>query len=292
MPYPIIDAIAGKYLIADGKIYDFDSHLAAKLRQPAEHLMYYEVIRITDNIPLFWDDHIARLQHSINGSFDLPEDLLEHSRNLISRHLELGISLEGLNLRIVATPELYVIHLIPSYYPDLAQLSAGVPTLIIDWERDNPNVKIIKADYKEAVANGFARNNKFGRPFELLLADQKGLLTEGSRSNLFFIRDNQVISAPDERILLGITRKYVIQAIAEAGAEMLTGLISKNEINDDNIDAAFLSGSPIDLLPISSIEDHQLKSADNDMFCSINQKYHMILREWLENHRHYGHDKN
>jgi branched-chain amino acid aminotransferase len=124
------------------------------------------------------------------------------------------------------------------------------------------------------------------------LADQKGLLTEGSRSNLFFIRDNQVISAPDERILLGITRKYVMQAITEAGAEMLTGLISKNEINDDNIDAAFLSGSPIDLLPISSIEDHQLKSADNDMFCAINQKYHMILREWLENHRHYGPDKN
>ncbi len=72
--------------------------------------------------------------------------------------------------------------------------------MIIDWERDNPNVKIIKADYKEAVADGFARNNKFGRPFELLLADQKGLLTEGSRSNLFFIRDNQVITAPDERI--------------------------------------------------------------------------------------------
>ncbi len=73
---------------------------------------------------------------------------------------------------------------------------------------------------------------------------------------------------------------------------MLTGLISKNEINDDNIDAAFLSGSPRYLLPISSIEDHQLKSADNDMFCAINQKYHMILREWLEIIDIIGPDKN
>jgi hypothetical protein len=28
------------------------------------------------------------------------------------------------------------------------------------------------------------------------------------------------------------------------------------------------------------------------LFCAINQKYHMIMGEWLENHRHYGPDKN
>lgn len=290
MSYPIIDALAGSWLMADGRIYDHGSEMTAQLRKPAGYLMYYEVVRIADNTPLFWDDHIERLNRSIGGSFKLRGDLLGESRKLLERHLQAGVDLEGLNLRIVVTPEHRVIHLIPSYYPDLSQFSKGVSTLIINWERENPNVKVIKADYKAAVAHGFARKSSYGSPFELLLADNNGFLTEGSRSNLFFIRDDEVLTAPDDRILLGVTRKYVMQAIERAGAGLRVEMITADELAGGSVSAAFLSGSPIDLLPISSIEEIPLPSAANELFVKINKEYHNIMREWLASHIHYKPD--
>lgn len=287
MPYPIIDALAGSRLMVDGRLYDFNTELASELRKPTGHLMYYEVIRITDDTPLFWDDHMDRLKSSVGSSFKIGGDLLEESKELLKYHLNAGYELEGLNLRIVVTPELRVIHLIPSYYPDLEQLKQGVSTLIIDWERDNPNVKVIKPDYKEAVARGFARRSSFGEPFELLLADRKGYLTEGSRSNLFFIRGEEVLSAPDDRILLGVTRKYVMMAIERSGARFKTEMITADKLSAGSIDAAFLSGSPIDLLPISSVEEEQIFSVGNEVFTRINHEYHVIMREWIQHHRNY-----
>lgn len=287
MSYPIIDALAGSWLMADGRLYDFSSETTAQLRKPAGHLMYYEVVRIADNTPLFWDDHMERLVNSIGSGFELRGDLLGESKKLLKRHLQAGCELEGLNLRIVVTPEIRVIHLIPSYYPDLSQLSRGVSTLVINWERENPNVKVIKPDYKAAVAQGFARKTRYGSPFELLLADRHGMLTEGSRSNLFFIRRNEVLSAPDDRILLGVTRKYVMQAIERAGARLKVEMITADELADGTISAAFLSGSPIDLLPISSIGEISLPSASNELFVKVNYEYHNIMREWLASHTQY-----
>jgi len=287
MSYPIIDALAGSWLMADGRLYDFSSETTAQLRKPAGHLMYYEVVRIADNTPLFWDDHMERLVNSIGSGFELRGDLLGESKKLLKRHLQAGCELEGLNLRIVVTPEIRVIHLIPSYYPDLSQLSRGVSTLVINWERENPNVKVIKPDYKAAVAQGFARKTRYGSPFELLLADRHGMLTEGSRSNLFFIRGNEVLSAPDDRILLGVTRKYVMQAIERAGARLKVEMITADELADGTISAAFLSGSPIDLLPISSIGEISLPSASNELFVKVNYEYHNIMREWLASHTQY-----
>lgn len=287
MSYPIIDALAGSWLMADGRLYDFSSETTAQLRKPAGHLMYYEVVRIADNTPLFWDDHMERLVNSIGSGFELRGDLLGESKKLLKRHLQAGCELEGLNLRIVVTPEIRVIHLIPSYYPDLSQLSRGVSTLVINWERENPNVKVIKPDYKAAVAQGFARKTSYGSPFELLLADRHGMLTEGSRSNLFFIRRNEVLSAPDDRILLGVTRKYVMQAIERAGARLKVEMITADELADGTISAAFLSGSPIDLLPISSIGEISLPSASNELFVKVNYEYHNIMREWLASHTQY-----
>lgn len=287
MPYPIVDALAGSWLMADGRLYDNNSSMTDELRKPTGHLMYYEVVRIAENIPLFWDDHIERLERSIGSSFIIRGNLLAESIKLLGRHLQAGFSLEGLNLRIVVTPELRVIHLIPSYYPNLDQLKKGVATLIIDWERDKPNVKVIKPDYKAAVAQGFARKSSYGEPFELLLADKKGCLTEGSRSNLFFIKGEEILSAPDNKILLGVTRKYVMQAIERSGGRLNIGMITAEDLINGSVSAAFLSGSPIDLLPISSIEEVPLTSADNELFLRVNKEYHLLMREWLVCHQHY-----
>lgn len=285
MAYPIIDTLTGLYIVADGELLPADSLGVRQLQLPTDDTMYYEVIRIVDQTPLFWEDHIERMDKSINGRFRIPAGLKTDCLRLIEKHIAAGISLDKINLRIVLTEDRYVIHLMKSYYPTAEQSRTGVPVLIIDWERKDPNIKLIRSDYKAAVSQGFARNGPYGKPFELLLADQNQCLTEGSRSNLFFIEGNSVLSAPDNLILKGITRKYVIEAVAKAGAELITRMVSKTDLASGMIRAAFLSGSPIDLLPVSSIEEYRLLSASNELFLRINIEYQKILNNYIEKHK-------
>ena len=279
MSYPLIDEMAGAYLSLQGRLIRSDDPEAAPLFQPSDPLMYYEVIRVTRGVPLFWEDHLARLARSVRGAMPIPESLYDESVRLIA-----SCGLASANLRLILTEQLRVIHLTPSYYPGPQMIQEGVPTGILAWEREDPNTKIIRADYKAAVAARFARPGPFGTCFEVLLADRQGFLTEGSRSNLFFIRGSQVLSAPDSRILLGITRKHVYQALQAAGAVLEEHLLTQDDIRADGSIAAFLTASPIDVLPISAIEDIRLNSAENPLLRRIHAAYQSIVDEYVADH--------
>lgn len=280
LAYPMIDGLIGSQISLNGQLMAAACDQAKFCFEPAESKMFYEVIRIEQQIPLFWEDHYDRLVRSIDGAFPIPPTLYQDSLALIQAN-----GIDGANLRVVLTADQTVIHEIPSYYPTAQQMAQGVPTGILRWERQDPNVKVIHSDYKKAVADRFAAGGPFGQPFELLLCDHLGELTEGSRSNLFFIRGNQVLSAPDDRILKGITRKYVTRAIAAAGAELVIQMIDLDELQQGTVEAAFLSGSPIDLLPISSIESTELQSAAHPLFQQINRAYQQILQNYLQAHK-------
>lgn len=280
MPYPIIDALAGDRITVDGRLIAVDAPEAGPLFQPQDARMYYEVIRVVQGVPLFLEDHLQRLERSVAGAFAIPGTLERESRDLIRAN-----GLEEANLRLVLTDRLRVLHLTPSYYPDVMTIQQGVVTGILTWERQDPNTKIIHADYKAAVAERFARPGPFGPCAELLLADRQGYLTEGSRSNLFFISGNNVISAPDDRILLGITRRYVSKAIRDAGLALAIDLLTLNDIRSRGIQTSFLSGSPIDLLPIRAIEDLVQTSAEDPAFRRLYAVYMQIVQDYVNNHR-------
>lgn len=276
MPYPIIDDLAGAWVIDRGSLLQADSPAAAGLFLPTGSRMFYEVIRVVRGIPLFWEDHLARLCLSAGGSMDIPSSLYADSRRLIDAN-----GLAEVNLRIVLLAGQAVLHLTPSAYPSPELFRTGVPAGILAWERENPNVKLVRSDYKAAVAARFAEPGPFGRYYELLLADRQGYLTEGSRSNLFFIRQNQVLTAPDDRILKGITRRHILAAIASAGCGLAEELTTLAEIRRDSCDAAFLSSSPFDILPLSSIEDVKLRSAENQLLQKIDQAYRLIVGHYI-----------
>ena len=280
MPYPIIDALAGQSVLLNGKLLSADAAEAGFLFQPQDERMYYEVIRVVQRVPLFLEDHLERLNRSVDRSFAIPSDLAAEGQMLVKAN-----SLTEANLRIVLTRHLRVMHLTPSYYPDNQMIAEGVATGILLWERPDPNTKVIHADYKQAVAERFARPGPFGPCSELLLADRQGYLTEGSRSNLFFISGNQVVSAPDERVLLGITRRYVLQAIADAQLELTVDLLTLDDVRRRGIRTAFLSGSPIDLLPIRAIEDLPMESAHDPFFIKLYKAYMQLLQNYIDQHR-------
>jgi branched-chain amino acid aminotransferase len=280
LAYPIIDEMAGSWLSAEGRLLRADDLAARELFLPAEQKMFYEVIRVVRSTPLFWEDHMARLAASVNGSLPVPDSLYTESCRLIQTN-----RLEDANLRIILTSGRHIIHMTKSYYPTPEMRQLGVVTGVLNWERPDPNTKIILSDYKSAVAGRFDETGPLGRYFELLLADRQGFLTEGSRSNLFFIQSGDVISAPDDRILKGITRKYVYQAIGSIGLTVREGLLTLDDVRRGKCSAAFLTGSPIDIVPIRAIEDLALDPAAEPALFRIMAAYQQIVGRYLDLHR-------
>ena len=190
----------------------------------------YEVIRVISGVPMFFEDYCARLNESLARlnidaeigmfSFLQPIASLLRANNTYDCNIKLWAASGSpgiINLFLNINKSFYPP---PEYYRD------GAPAGLYAYTRENPNVKQVVQGYKEQVQALI----ESGGVFELLLYDNTNHLTEGSRSNLFFSRGNQLFTAPDRIILKGTVRKYVFLAAQRAGVEIVERPVSLKEI--------------------------------------------------------------
>ena len=211
----------------------------------------YEVIRIIDGKPLFLHDHILRMSNSLNK----PELANWYMQILQIKIIELidAIALSNGNLRIDASHVNnfhYQIQQIPHHYPGDGEYVHGVRVALLHAERSRPGQKIwnqqLRNQANEMISAQGVR--------EVLLVNRNNEITEGSRSNVFFISGNNVVSAPLSQVLEGITRKHVIRAIEKSS----TGRFAESKIPIDKLnqyEAAFLTGTSLKILPICKVGD-------------------------------------
>ena len=278
MAYPLMEHLAGNGFLFCGKYYRVSSELCESLQKPVEIRTYYETIRVKDGVLLFAEDHLSRLVKSVKGLEDFPVDtskILAESYSFV----DLEKLTDG-SIRIVLTKESLLIHQADITLPGKELFEQGINTSLLNWERQTPNLKIFRGDYKTTVNEKFKQENSHGLSFELVLADNEGKLYEGSMSNLFVIRDGQVYSAPDDKILIGITRKRVMEALKRSGLELQIGTFRPEEL-DPAKDAVFVSSTPFDILPVRYIDDYEFNSADNDILQMISKMYQEYTSEYI-----------
>ncbi len=279
MAYPMLESPVGQFYIFDGNRINKGSQEASDLLKPTDAVTYYETLRVKQGIPLFMEDHLARLERSVAGveAFEVDaEDIRRQSFGFIK---DFDPDFDG-SLRIVLTKDHLLIHACEANIPEKELFDEGINTLTLKWERVDPNIKVFRGDYKQAVAEKFSCTNAYGRPYEILLTDNEDRLYEGSKSNLFVIKDGTVWSAPDDKILLGITRNRVMRALKDAGAEFKIGMFTLEEITADNKAALFVSSTPFDILPVKHVNYHDLDT-DNELLRSIQRSYQRIADDYI-----------
>lgn len=227
----------------------------------------YEVIRIMEGVPLFYDAHIKRLIHSLElkkMNYQVDDNSLlklivkwAEDHNLKSFNVRIEI---GLNSQY---QEVCVIMGVKPHYPQKEVYLEGVHVVLGKWVRNNPHAKVLYSDYQDYIA----QIKKSTNAFEVLLQDELGKLSEGSRSNLFWIKEDTIYSAKSEDVLLGISREVLLEVINEQRFIFVERDIYKEEIA--SFDAAFLSGTSIHLLPIASIDALKLASPQNKTFIKL-----------------------
>jgi len=240
----------------------------------------YEVIRVIDGVPLFLEDHLERMRKSaelVGIKIDREDEEIKRDiKILIEKNQEKNLNVKLLYSSIDDSSPILLAYFIKSFYPPEEYYENGIHTILFNYERENPNAKVQKSSFKEQVNEELEKNNAF----EALLVNSNGYITEGSRSNMFFVKGNRIYTAPKGAVLLGITRKYILQVCSELNIDVIEENIHVDEI--PHLDGAFMSGTSVNVLPISSIGDIKLNSVNNLIIKKVSHGYMDKVKTYIE----------
>lgn len=286
MAYPLIESPLFDTFWVDGSLMNCNSDEVKPFYQPTEDMTYYETVRIYKGVMLFLEDHLNRLNRSVQGAEAFDVDLKYIETTLIEYLNSLGLGEYHGNMRIILTKSHLIYHICEAHIPTAEVFANGIATNILKWERLDPNIKVFRGDYKNAVAEKFAVETPFGLPYEVLLENNDGKLTEGSKSNFFAIVDGICYSPADDVILIGITRKHVLNALKASGLELKIGTFSLDELSSKEHEVAlFVSSTPFDILPISSVNDIKFNSVNNGLLINLQTAYKNIVEDYYNLHK-------
>lgn len=241
-----------------------------------EEKIIYEVLRIIDGKPIFLEEHIKRMKNSfklVNEEFKLKYDdifrLIENtvkSENKIIGNIKITYSLNLKELKVF---------FIPHSYPTDEMYRNGVKTILYFGERNNPNAKIVNDDFRNMVNCEINKHNAY----EAILIDRNGFITEGSRSNIFMINGNKLITSPLKAVLPGVTRGKIIDIARRIGIEVKEEEYSYKNI--DKLDGMFISGTSPEILPINSVNEIAL-NPKNSVIEILSKEYSKEVKKSIK----------
>lgn len=216
-------------------------------------IVVYEVIKIIRSLPVFFDEHMQRMRNSMrSASLRADGKVVESLVRASVVQLLQANPVQRNNIRVTlvfnqqASLQHTVVQFIASSYPSADDYRNGVPVATLQAERHNPTAKIEDRPLRER-ANQLIRQNAL---YEVLYVDQNGEITEGSRSNVFFVKGQNIITAPHQRVLGGITREKVLECCKQHGFALELRCLPQTEL--PAIDAMFLTGTSPCVLPINN----------------------------------------
>jgi len=264
-----MDVCSGSYF-AEGTTFHPCTSFGGKLFE--EGFSVYEVIRIVSGKCLFLGDHLGRLSQSVdlsgnNYDFNI-ESLSGNVRELITRNNKSNGNIKIIiNFRSPDTEPVVYMFFIPHYYPSVNEYQNGVPVTLTKFVRNDPNIKKMgNTSLSEAGV------------YETLLVDENDHITEGSKTNVFFISGNNIYTAPDEIVLKGVTRHKVLEILKKLSITFFLQPVSVNDLQ--NMDSVFLTGTSPKVLPVRNIDSLEFNVA-NSCLRKVMNEYNQLVNNYL-----------
>ena len=271
------DEIIEKYLIYNGNIIERESY---NLCSDSTASIVYEVIRVIDGVPLFLEEHMDRLVKSSDMiSMDI-SPLSDSIASNIKKLIEIN-NKPAKNLKILACKGDkshidYSIFFIKSNYPQPELYEKGTKTILFNALRENPNAKVQNSGLRERVNRALSESGAY----EALLVNEADEITEGSKSNVFFVKNNSLYTSPKQEVLLGVTRTRVIELARSLGIEVIEAPIHKSFL--ERCDGLFITGTSPKVLPISKVDAFNYASSKNETILAIMEAYDSLIEDYIE----------
>ena len=265
----------GKYYIECGKLHPRDELTEYN---PTDGILIYEVLRLMNGVPLFWEDHLQRFLVSCQLTGISVKNYIDTIEKDLKNLIESNRLLTG-NIKLLFCYREFKLtwkfFFIPHKYPIEEDYNIGVPVGILHMERVNPMIKTVQQNVR-GKANELIQKQGL---YEVLLVDSSGYISEGSRSNVFFILGETILTPPASHVLPGITRQKVIQLIQALGYNLKEEAFALNDL--ENCDSVFLTGTSPKVLSVKNVETRFFQQ-ENETYLQLKSRYDQLIQEYLD----------
>ncbi|MFH1675110.1 MAG: aminotransferase class IV [Pseudomonadota bacterium] len=232
----------------------------------------------------FVEEHLERMATGCRF-FDIPFSLEEAKKALFS---SLNTIPEGkdvrlrLNLITYGSDTVEKVDFSTEWQP-LPDMSGwkkeGVKIGLASFRRfsGSPLVRFKTTSYLENITN--FRQARCRGFFDAIFANEVGEITEGSISNIFFIKEDLLITPPVESGLLpGITRKKIIELCHASGLSVNETRITLADL--DQFESAFVTNSVVEILSVVTIE--HIQHRPSTIVAVLQEEYKKLIERSCE----------
>jgi len=236
----------------------------------------YEVLRVEQGTPVFLQEHIDRF-YSSAALEHIPINLTEKFIRQAVKMLIGQNQMKQGNIKFVFhrdgdDSQRFMAWVMPFFYPSNQHYDKGVAVGSMQGERENPNAKKVMYSLRKQ-ADALMKNKGF---WEVVYVNSRGYLTEGSRSNIFFVRGSHVFTPELSLVLPGITRAKVLQLAGKRGIPIEEVRIKLSE--SEKFDACFLTGTSPKILPVLQL-DTKTFDVQNKLMRTLMEDYNELMAE-------------
>lgn len=223
----------------------------------------YEVIRVYDGVCFELEAHIQRLAKSADELeiaypfplVDIEQQLLElvEKTQLENGTIYIQIT-RGVARRTHHFPE-NITPTVVAYVQDLIRplnkMENGSIAILAD------DIRWKRCDIKSLnlLGNVLIKQKAKGQGYEEAILHRDGIVTEGSSTNVFIVKNDVIYTHPANHLILkGITREIVINIAQESNFPLIQTHFTVDELLD--ADEVFITSTTLEVIPIIQV-DHQ-----------------------------------
>ena len=252
----------------------------------------YEVVCTNKGNPCFLDEHLKRLYASASG-ISLK---ISHSPTEIKKQIQITLDSAKNHesyIRIIVTRGVGDVDIDPSscFNPNIIILVKEIPQISIESYEKGISVALVsikrnsRDSLNPAVKTGNYLNNVLARieakrmgAEDAIMGNSMGQLTEGTTSNLFFVKEGRLLTPIKEcGILSGITREKIIQLANKNSIALKEGKWPSEELF--KAEEIFLSGTVKKIIPVTVLDG---RPVDKGIPGPITQKIMKLYSELLD----------
>lgn len=248
-----------KYAIKNLELIDEkDAVIPVTQRELFSSFGVYESIKVQNGKMIHVYDHLDRLFESakilkLEHAFDI-NSVKESLKTLLAENNDKNVSLK-LQLIGGKDPSLFAFTTDLPVYP-AEYYTDGVKVISYKGERIFPHAKsnCLLLNYmaaREAVTAG---------ALDAILIDRSGFALEGSRSNLFAVKSDTIITS-EKDVLYGVTRKRTINIAKSLNLSIEFKKIALKEIKEHLYDEVFITSTSMGAIPVRTIDDINIGSS-------------------------------
>jgi branched-subunit amino acid aminotransferase/4-amino-4-deoxychorismate lyase len=212
----------------------------------------YESVEVVESVPFHLREHLARLAESAEMiELHLPYsiyDIASWVGQLVRENGRHDCLLRIIALGVTQAEDEALVAILPQplpRYPD-SYYWAGASVITYEGVRALPACKSLNT-----LVNYLARRQAIRAGVHEAILRQGGEMTEGSRSNIFAVRRDEVLTPPPDRALSGITRDIVIRLALEAGYRVSEAPLNLMDLSTYH--EFFITSTSMHIIPIVQI---------------------------------------